>query len=277
MSDIASSCPKRDLYGRRHAHVPSRGERVRLLGGTDDYSLKNVLAAEAAGVPTDEFVANHATCFAALAEPLGLAFDEFIHTSADSRHRPAVERLWRACAAAGDLYRADYEGRSCVGCEEFYAPTDLVGDRCPEHGTSPEVLVERNWFFRLSRYANALTDAIESGAWKSHRPFTAMRYLPSYVGASPTSASPARSREPAAEPGPRRNRAVARRQGPLPRRRTRCLACSAPSNRRSDRRRADALTPIVPQLAAALTAQLTPISQRPPPRPVIRRLATHSS
>lgn len=74
------------------------GEPVRFLGGTDDYSLKNVLAAEAAGEPTQDFVDRHAQRFAGLASPLGISFDDFIQTSSDPRHRPAVERLWRACA-----------------------------------------------------------------------------------------------------------------------------------------------------------------------------------
>jgi methionyl-tRNA synthetase len=140
-----------------------RGERVRFLGGTDDYSLKNVLAATASGAPIQAFVDAHADRFAALGGPLELSFDDFIHTSRDPRHRPAVERLWRACDAAGDLYERHYEGDYCVGCEEFLAVTDLVDGRCPEHGTPTEHVRERNWFFRLSRHAGALIELIEGG------------------------------------------------------------------------------------------------------------------
>jgi methionyl-tRNA synthetase len=35
--------------------------------------------------------------------------------------------------------------------------------RCPEHGTEPDHVAEENWFFRLSRYAGAVEDAIVSG------------------------------------------------------------------------------------------------------------------
>src|ERR1700730_6170402 len=101
-------------------HRRLRGGEVRLLTGTDDNSLKNVLAAEAAGVPTAELVGRHAAEFRALHAPLDLAYDDFIQTASDPRHRPGVERLWRACAAAGDLYRGAYEGLYCVGCEQFY-------------------------------------------------------------------------------------------------------------------------------------------------------------
>ena len=85
---------------------------VRFLGGTDDYSLKNVLAAEAAGVPTAR-VRRPPTPTASppSPEPLGLSFDDFIRTSADPRHRPAVERLWRACAAAATSTASRLRGR----------------------------------------------------------------------------------------------------------------------------------------------------------------------
>jgi methionyl-tRNA synthetase len=138
------------------------GDRVRFLGGTDDHSLKNVAAAEAAGVPTRAFVDAGAARFAGLAGPLALSFDDHIRTSADPRHRPAVERLWRACAARGDLYRRTYEGDYCLGCEQFYAPDDLVDGRCPEHGTAAERVAEDNWFFRLSRYRARIEDLIAS-------------------------------------------------------------------------------------------------------------------
>ncbi|HKV68094.1 MAG TPA: methionine--tRNA ligase, partial [Gaiellales bacterium] len=102
--------------------------------------------------------------FARLREPLALSYDDFIRTSEDPRHRPGVERLWRACAAAGDLELRSYTGRYCGGCEAFLDDADLVDGVCPEHGTAPEPVEERNWFFRLSRHAGALEEAIGSGA-----------------------------------------------------------------------------------------------------------------
>lgn len=103
-------------------YLRGRGAAVRLHTGTDDNSLKNVLAAETAGVGVREFVDANAAAFTALAQPLSLSIDSVIRTSADPRHRPGVERLWRAGAAAGDLYRRHYEGLYCVGCEQFYTP-----------------------------------------------------------------------------------------------------------------------------------------------------------
>lgn len=148
-----------DIYARARR---AAGDDVRFLGGTDDNALKNVLAAEAAGEPTRRFVDRSAARFQALAPALGLSFDDFIRTSADERHAPAVERIWTAVSDAGDLYRRHYQGRYCVGCERFYEPPELLEGRCPEHLTGTETVAEENWFFRLSRYRDHLEEQIAS-------------------------------------------------------------------------------------------------------------------
>ncbi len=130
-------------------HWRQRGAPVRFLTGTDDNSLKNVQAAEAEGVPVRDLVDRNAAAYAALRDPLGLSFDDFIRTSSDPRHPAGVERLWRACQASGDLYRKLYQGLYCVGCEQFFTPAELEDGRCPEHGTEPRLVTEENWFFRL--------------------------------------------------------------------------------------------------------------------------------
>ncbi|NUK14019.1 methionine--tRNA ligase [Streptomyces lunaelactis] len=150
-----------DVLARHRRH---RGDQVRFLSGTDDNSLKNVLAAEAEGINVQVLVDRNAEAFAALRDPLALSFDDFIRTSRDPRHRIGVERLWRQCAESGDLYRKHYEGLYCVGCEQFYTPADLVDGRCAEHGTEPQLVAEENWFFRLSHYADTLHELISSGA-----------------------------------------------------------------------------------------------------------------
>jgi methionyl-tRNA synthetase len=149
-----------DVLARHHRRT---GDDVRLQTGTDDNSLTNVLAAEAEGISTRELVHRNASAFAGLREDLSLSFDDFIRTSSDPRHRPGVERLWRACEASGDLYRKSYEGLYCVRCEQFYAEAELDQGNCPDHGTPPQLVAEENWFFRLSRYAGQLHAAISSG------------------------------------------------------------------------------------------------------------------
>jgi methionyl-tRNA synthetase len=142
-------------------YLRASGEQVRFQAGTDDNSLKNVLAAQAAGISVQQFVDANAEAFTGLRQPLNLKIDDLIRTSSDPRHKTGVERLWKTCAASGDLYRRHYEGLYCVGCEQFYPSGELIDGRCPEHGTVPDLVSEDNWFFRLSRYASQLRGLIE--------------------------------------------------------------------------------------------------------------------
>src|SRR5438067_9238586 len=130
-------------------HLRQRGEAVRFLTGTDDNSLKNVLAAQAEAVPTQVLVDRNAAAFAGLRAPLGLSFDDLIRTSRDPRHRPGVERFWRACAA--DIYPKHYAGLYWVGCGPFYPPAALRDGPFPYRVPPPRPVGGGSWFFRLSR------------------------------------------------------------------------------------------------------------------------------
>jgi len=130
----------------------SCGDDVRFLAGTDENSIKNVQAADSAGVPVSELVACNADRFLALKESLDLSYDDFIRTSADARHRIGAERLWTACFERGDIYRRAYRGLYCTGCEQFYTADELHEGRCPEHGMVPEQVEEENRFFRFLFY-----------------------------------------------------------------------------------------------------------------------------
>lgn len=140
-----------------------RGEDVRFLTGTDENSLKNVRAAEKEGISTEALVARNAALFHGLREVLDLSFDDFLRTSAEERHLAGVRKLWETCDRRGDIYKKTYSGLYCVGCEQFYAESELVDGLCPEHRTPPELVEEENYFFRLSRYTDPLLDLIESG------------------------------------------------------------------------------------------------------------------
>ena len=136
----------------------ARGDTIRFLTGTDENAPKNVRAAEEAGIPVAELVARNAARFAELQAALAISNDDFIRTSTDARHRPGVERLWRACAAAGALYEGEYDGLYCAGCEAF------VDAPCDEHPGGTERVTERNWFFRLSRFRDELVALVGGGA-----------------------------------------------------------------------------------------------------------------
>ena len=81
--------------------------------------------------------------------------DFFIRTT-DDGHRAVVEDFVQRIYDAGEIYEGTYRGLYCVACEAFYAEAELVDGRCPQHGTVPEFFEEKNYFFRLSAYEDAL-------------------------------------------------------------------------------------------------------------------------
>lgn len=142
----------------------SRGEDVWVLSGADENALKNVQAAEKAGVPVRDFIEANANLFAKLAKSLDVHFDVFQRGSDTVHHYPSSQELWRRCAEAGDIYKKSYAGLYCVGCEAFYTREELTPDgECHEHpGRKLEIVAEENYFFRLSKYRDALIDLISS-------------------------------------------------------------------------------------------------------------------
>jgi methionyl-tRNA synthetase len=148
-----------DVLARYHR---LKHEDVWFLTGTDENSLKNVRAAEREGIPTQALVDRNAAQFYALRDSLDLSFDDFIRTSVDLRHGAGVQKLWEACVRNGDIYQRAYAGLYCVGCEQFYAESELADGLCPEHLVVPELVEEQNYFFRLSRYAERLRELIET-------------------------------------------------------------------------------------------------------------------
>ena len=75
--------------------------------------------------------------------------------------------LTNVLAAEREGVPRPYRGSYCVRCERFYTTDELVRGRCPEHEIEPEVVEEENYFFRLSRYADQLTELLTSGALRA--------------------------------------------------------------------------------------------------------------
>jgi methionyl-tRNA synthetase len=74
----------------------------------------------------------------------------------------AVEKFWKLVAAKGDIYQGEYEGLYCRGCEAFYTQDDLSDGLCPLHKVKPDFIKEKNYFFALTKYRQALLDHIEA-------------------------------------------------------------------------------------------------------------------
>lgn len=141
-----------------------QGHHVLFQSGTDDNSTKNVLAAKAAGVPITDFVDKHALQFRDLLSSLNIHPDIFVRTSAPN-HTRSVRRFLKHLKTE-DTYESSYSGLYCTGCEDFFLEGDLVDGLCPDHQKAPELIEEKNIFFRLSSYQNKIFDLIENDTIK---------------------------------------------------------------------------------------------------------------
>lgn len=149
-----------DVIARYHR---AKREKVFFLTGTDEHGTKVARSAEKAGLTPQEFTDKISEKFKALKEALNLSWDDFIRTTDKERHWPNVEMVWKKLVDAGDIYKKTYEGLYCVGHEAFVTEKDLVDGKCVDHQTKPEVIKEENYFFKLSKYADAIAKKIESG------------------------------------------------------------------------------------------------------------------
>ena len=145
-----------DAIARAHRLM---GEDVFFLTGTDEHGQKVERAAQKAGVATPAFADEVSASFRQMVADVGAAPSDFIRTT-EARHRAAAQTLWSRVAAAGDIYKGDYEGWYCTVDEIFVPETQLVDGKCPTCGGKVERLKEESYYFRLSKYQQPLLSLI---------------------------------------------------------------------------------------------------------------------
>ncbi|MBI4506166.1 MAG: class I tRNA ligase family protein, partial [Chloroflexi bacterium] len=154
-----------DVLARYHRW---RGRDVFFLTGTDEHGTNVAQAAAAQGIAPQELCDRNAAAFREAWQQLDIAHDYFIRTT-DPRHEAGVQAFLERLRASGDIYRGRYEGWYCVGCERFYAEDELEGGRlCPLHRREAVWYAEDNYFFRLSRFQDALIHAVEDASDPNH-------------------------------------------------------------------------------------------------------------
>ena len=152
-----------DVIARYHRLL---GEDTFFLTGTDEHGTKVAKAAIEAGKNSKEFVDEIAGKVRELKEVLNLSNDDFIRTTDQKRHWPAVKKVWLKLKEAGDIYKKKYQAFYCSGCEAFITKKDLINEKCAIHQTEPEIIDEENYFFKLSKYAKTIEKAIEKDEMK---------------------------------------------------------------------------------------------------------------
>ena len=138
-----------------------QGRVVHYLTGTDEHGQKILQTAEAAGMKPLDFLDAIVPKYKEAWAALDIRYDDFIRTT-EERHEKAVAVFVQDLYDRGEIYLGTYEGLYCVGCEEFKMPDELVDGKCPLHDRVPDVVNEENYFFRLSKYQDALIERYEN-------------------------------------------------------------------------------------------------------------------
>lgn len=137
------------------------GDAVFFLTGTDEHGDKIVQAAAKSGMDVQQYVDEISRSFQNLWPHLEIENDAFIRTTME-HHKRCVQQVLQKVYDSGDIYFAEYEGLYCYGCERFYTEKELVDGKCPDHQVAPTRLKEKNYFFRMTKYLDALRRHIET-------------------------------------------------------------------------------------------------------------------
>lgn len=140
------------------------GKEVFFLTGTDDHGQKMFRTARGRNMSPKALADQLTPRYRDMAAAFLCSNDDFIRTS-EARHHRAVEAVWKRMAAAGDIYKGNYDGWYSVRDEAFYADAELVadadGNRTAPTGAEVEWVEEESYFFRLSAYQERLLDHYE--------------------------------------------------------------------------------------------------------------------
>ena len=145
-----------DVLTRFHRNS---GEDVFFLTGLDEHGQKVQQAAEKHGVDPQKHCNEMAPRFLKLWENLHIQNDDFIRTT-EKRHVDVVQHILQKVYDKGDIYEDEYEGLYSVSEERF------ITEKEADSGEFRDIkeLKEKNYFFRMSNYQQALIDHIKNNS-----------------------------------------------------------------------------------------------------------------
>lgn len=135
--------------------------QVHFVTGMDEHGEKIARTARGKDKQPQEMVDDIAAEFQELWEKLSVQPDHFARTTSPT-HKQLVQQMWQRCADKGDIYKRDYQGWYCVGCEAYLDDDEMSeGHCCNIHLKECEYRTENNYFFRLSKYWDRVADHIK--------------------------------------------------------------------------------------------------------------------
>jgi len=134
------------------------GEEVGFMTGVDEHGQKIQEAAEKNGFTPQQWVDKMSLNFTTLWEKLNISNTDFLRTTQE-RHLKTVREIIKRVHDKGDIYRGEYVGKYSVSEETFVPENQLVDGKYM--GKEVIDVKETSYFFKLSKYENALLEHIE--------------------------------------------------------------------------------------------------------------------
>ena len=134
------------------------GEEVGFMTGVDEHGQKIQEAAEKNGFTPQQWVDKMSLNFTTLWEKLNISNTDFLRTTQE-RHLKTVREIIKRVHDKGDIYRGEYIGKYSVSEETFVPENQLVDGKYM--GKEVIDVKETSYFFKLSKYENALLEHIE--------------------------------------------------------------------------------------------------------------------
>ena len=143
-----------DVLSRFHRTL---GSTPYFLTGLDEHGQKVQQAAENRGIEPQKHCDEMAPRFIELWGKLHISYDDFIRTT-EQRHKKIVCHILLEVYKKGDIYVDEYEGLYSVSEERF------ITEKEAESGEFRDIkkLKEKNYFFRMGNYQQALIDHIKA-------------------------------------------------------------------------------------------------------------------
>ena len=152
-----------DVLARYHR---LKGEEVFFLTGVDEHAAKVSDAAAERGLTPQQWADQNAAVFQETFARLQMTNNDFVRTSQE-RHKAKVTAYVAALLKSGDVYAGEYEGWYDAGQEEYVTDSKAqeYGFKSPINGKPLVRKKEKNYFFKLESYREAVAAAIRAGAF----------------------------------------------------------------------------------------------------------------
>ncbi len=143
-------------------HFKKRVNSCFFLTGTDEHGIKIQKTAKSAGITPKELCDANSNQFKETWNLLNINYSKFIRTT-DDYHKKTVQDIFEKLLKNGDIYKHQYTGLYCSGCETFLSSKDLDEEgNCPIHGKKPEEVSEEKYFFKLTKYKDKIIEHIKN-------------------------------------------------------------------------------------------------------------------